>query len=150
MLFRSAGPGTGAERHVMRMLESELGLTRQQAELFRAHRHQHFRTHYQLSEEIFNCKKLLMETITTDTSADNELAALAAKMGDLYTRRELKTVRHFNKLKTLCTPEQQEKLKSLLRELLPRSQRMMHERRGSPRGRGRGRSRLRELQQQER
>ena len=68
-------------------------------------------------------KKEIMDELFTDQPNEEKLEGLTQKIGQLESKREMLTFRHFLNMKSVCTIEQKEKFQFLLHDVLRRDQR---------------------------
>ena len=114
--------GGNEKVRMQEMLKEELGFSNDQAAQFLSLRKNHHEKKMQLDDELMLVKKeMLSEAMYFDNSniSDSLLNLSLEKQGQL----EIITFQHFQKLKQICTPEQQEKLFELVHKLIGPSQR---------------------------
>ena len=99
------------------MLQKELGFDKMQTEQYLKMRQEHRSQAQQLDNEIRQLKKQMFDEVLEDSPqpllSDSLLRLVQEKQADL----EQLTFQHFLDLKKLCKPEQQNKLKLLMREV---------------------------------
>lgn len=121
-LARGPGNGENEKVRIQEMLKEELGFSNDQAEQFLALRKNHLENTMRLDDELMLVKKEMLEEAmySNDSSISDSLLNLSLeKQGQL----EIITFQHFQKLKQICTPEQQEKLFELMHRLIGPPQR---------------------------
>jgi len=118
------------EKHVMSMLQRELGLTEKQSQRIHHKRMMHFDHIRNLNSKIIQLKREMLEESFSTPVDSARIHELARKIGSLQREKEIETVNHFNQLHTVCNQEQQCRFRSLMDEiLLPEDQ---HERQNCP------------------
>ena len=96
----------------------ELGLRPEQMEAFRkANRTFNPRVH-QLSMEMANMRREMVNELGKDNPDRPKLDSLAAAFGDLHRQLKEQTINYYMDLRSVCTPEQQQKLHMLFRTML--------------------------------
>jgi len=102
---------------IQKMLKEELGFSIEQTEQFLAIRSSHKEMANDLSEKIMILRKEMFEDAMYSDKpsiSDSLLNLSLEKQGQI----EIQTFEHFQKLKEICTPEQEEKLFELMHNLL--------------------------------
>jgi Spy/CpxP family protein refolding chaperone len=117
-------PETGHRREGLRILEKELNLSVEQITLFKEIRKQHFDKRKRLQEEVHTLRGELMDELFKPEPDTVAIKMLAVQIGAKETEKEQCMFEHFMELKSACTPEQQGKFESLMKKVLPKSQRM--------------------------
>ena len=113
------GPPNPVEekKRTEKMLQKELGFDKMQTEQYLKMRQEHRSQAQQLDNEIRQLKKQMFDVVLEDSPqpllSDSLLRLVQEKQADL----EQLTFQHFLDLKKLCKPEQQNKLKLLMREV---------------------------------
>lgn len=118
------GQDPGRADRVMHFLRNELDLSRDQVKHFIQLRRNHFEAVQQIETEMKDIKKKMMDELFTAQPDEKKLEALAQTIGQLESRRELITFRHFMELKGVCKEEQREKFEFLLQNVIQREQRL--------------------------
>lgn len=100
------------------ILDAELNFNDEQKEKHRTLKENHFKQMRILTEEIHKNKKDLFNRLSEPTYDSLEVKALCNKIGSLQSDLEELTFYHFNDIKSICTPEQKEKLKEVNKKLI--------------------------------
>jgi periplasmic protein CpxP/Spy len=103
-------------------LAKELGVNEAQAPRFRALRDQQLVQTDSLKSAIHELSLQMVDEIFSASPDSVHMAALADSIGAGHALLERKLFDHFRELKTLCGPEQQNRLRQLLVDVLRRSQ----------------------------
>jgi Spy/CpxP family protein refolding chaperone len=143
--YQRGGPPPQAPRQadqrqesVSQFLNRELQLTDDQKKEFERLRKEHFEASTRLSKEIRESKKALFDQVMAPASDKAAIEKLTKQIGDKQGQLELLLFNHFTALRSKCTPEQQERFKIILHDILD----LMHpqnqggERAQRPRGEG--------------
>jgi len=104
--------------NVNRFLERELNLTPEQAEQFREMRRRHAAEQQALQEEIRGLKKAEMDELLTAQPDPAKSESLAAAIGAKETEKERRLFAHLQGLMALCRPDQQERFRAIMGELI--------------------------------
>ena len=99
-------------------LKQELQFSDEQVEKFLAMQDSFLKENHDLQRQIGDCHKELYQSIIKNTEVNE--AELYAKVGELTSLKEEKTVSYFKELKQLCTPRQQKKIDMLIGQILMR------------------------------
>jgi Spy/CpxP family protein refolding chaperone len=108
------GPGP-----VQHFLEAELQLTQEQAQQFARLRQEHSQAAKALNDAGHQLKGTLLNEVFTDAPDVEKVTRLAEEIGQKQTELELLLFQHFLALKSLCSPEQADRLQSLIHEIVP-------------------------------
>jgi Spy/CpxP family protein refolding chaperone len=119
------------QESVSQFLNRELLLTDDQKKEFERLRKEHFEASTRLSKEIREAKKALFDQVMAPASDKTAIEKLTQQIGDKQGELELLLFNHFTALRSKCTPEQQERFKIILHDILD----LMH-----PQNQGRERS----------
>ena len=111
---------------IMGFVKHELALTDKQAEQFSTQRRIFFDEMNPLMQQIHELRLKLTEAVFADQPSEDSVYSLINRITEIEQKREEAMFNHIQKLRTICTPEQQRKLKRLMREV------MMHTRREMP------------------
>jgi len=117
-------PGADKMR-IQQMLKKELGFDLTQTEQYLKMRHEHREKSRHLEMEIRELKKEMFDEVLQENPQPVLSDSLLKLVQEKQAYLEQLTFQHFLDLKKLCKPEQQDKLKLLMRELF---------RQNSPRG----------------
>lgn len=98
------------EKRVERYLQKELDLSDEQFEAMHKFRAAHFQEKKTLIKEIRKFKRAFLESIDQNTIDSIQIDRYVQKIGLLEEKKERQFVEHLKQLKTVCTPEQQQKL----------------------------------------
>jgi protein CpxP len=103
---------------VNRFLEQELHLAPEQTAEFREMRRSHTAEQQAIQDEIRRLKKAEMDELLTAQPDQAKGEALAAAIGAKETEKEKLLFAHLRNLMALCRPEQQERFRSIMGELI--------------------------------
>jgi Spy/CpxP family protein refolding chaperone len=105
---------------VQRYMERQLNLSPRQREEMAKLRDAHFTRADVLNEEINRIRKEIMDELFNSSPDTEKVEKLAVQLGGKQGDLEKLTFSHFLDLLTLCQPQQKQKLKTLLSDLLER------------------------------
>jgi Spy/CpxP family protein refolding chaperone len=128
------GTGRGFEHYIQRRLNLDEAQSQQYQALMRETR----RNQRAIIHEMDRKRDSLMQEIASENSDTTTMNRLAGEIGNLHARLKHNTIEHFQKLRSICTPEQRPALNELIRGMAERQ--MPQHRRSRPHG-GRGRNR---------
>lgn len=103
---------------VQHFLKKELGLTDKQSEQFKEFRDQHFAQSFAIRKDIHRLKKEITDELFTSTPDTEKVEKLANEIGAKESELEKLLFHHFQDLMSVCQPEQKEKFKALVHDLL--------------------------------
>jgi Spy/CpxP family protein refolding chaperone len=103
---------------VQRFLEKELSLTPEQAERFRESRRRHAERSQAVRDQVLELRKDMIMAILADTPDTALAGQLADRIGALQMETDRLLVSHFMELQSICRPEQRERLRYLMHDLL--------------------------------
>ena len=129
---RMDGPPRGNE--VFEFLTKELQLNKQQEQKYSELRDEHQLAHREIREKIRTAKDSLFSLMQHPPVADSVLKAMSERSAGYEAELDVVTFRHFEKLRAICTIEQQKKFDLLIKEVLQR----MGGPKGPPPGQGQG------------
>jgi Spy/CpxP family protein refolding chaperone len=114
--------GIGGREHdiALQFLEETLKLTPQQKEDTAKFREDHFLKTDALRKEINQFRRQIMDEVLASSPDKEKVELLATQLGEKQGDLEKVTFYHFLNLYNLCQPEQKEKFRSLMSELLDR------------------------------
>ncbi len=112
-------------------LTKELNLNKQQQEQFDVLRREHRSKTEALREKVKAAKDELFELIKEPNATDSAKQLAARGVSMLTEEIDINTVNHFQKVRALCTPEQQQKFDGIIRQL---TRMMANQRPGRPQG----------------
>jgi hypothetical protein len=121
---RRAGDGQPHQKErdparLQQLLKEELGFDKAQTEQFLQSRRLHMEQVAQLEDQVRLLKKQMFDKVLGDNPqpifSDSLLKLTQEKQADI----EQLTFQYLLNLKKICTPEQQKKLQSLMRDMLP-------------------------------
>ena len=128
------GTGRGFEHYIQRRLNLDDTQSRQYQALMRETR----RNQRAIIHEMDRKRDSLMQEIASENSDSTRMDRLAGEIGNLHARLKHNTIDHFQKLRSICTPEQIPALNEMIRGM---SSRQMPQHRQDRPQRGRGRNR---------
>ena len=102
-------------------IEKELGLSDEQNRKFGESRKMHVIRTQDIAREIHMRKKLLFDELFQSSPDTSKIKKLSEEIGMMQTGLEMVNNVHILELKSICNPEQQEKLKFLFNEMLEKS-----------------------------
>ncbi|WP_185716182.1 Spy/CpxP family protein refolding chaperone [Larkinella knui] len=97
-------------------LSKTLGFSEEQRAKYRAMRQRHFQTIRPLLDSMRQERKRFFGQVSDSTQTDAVLMQQARQMGEKTARLDVLTLRHFQQVSALCTPEQRQKLRQVLAE----------------------------------
>lgn len=101
------------------LLKKKLNLTDDQLQQFRDLRENHFEETKEIGNEIHNLKRELSEEVFKETQNQVEVEKFIEQIGQLEMKMEKEKFKHFLELKSICTPEQQQKFREIFKEIMP-------------------------------
>lgn len=101
----------------------ELGLNEEQARMVHDLREHHFRKTDSLRFEISSLNRELMEELFDPSSESVRVQALSTALGEKHAEFERDVYEHWQKVKEICGPYQEERLKRMVLEISDRSKR---------------------------
>ncbi|MCP4569255.1 MAG: periplasmic heavy metal sensor [FCB group bacterium] len=124
-VIKPTKPALPAERqgNPNKFLEMELQLTEDQVEAFRELRQQHERETQEIRRDIHRLSKDIVDELFRPQSDTALVTILSDEIGRKQAEFERVLYSHFDGLKQVCRPDQQEKLRGLLFEMLERTKR---------------------------
>lgn len=114
--FMKDGPPPPLEK----LMKKELNLTDAQAKQFEQIREGHFEKFDAINTEISDLKKQILNEVLRQNPDTAKVNVLAERIGGRNAENEKAAFYHFHKLYMLCTPEQQQKLKIILFDMVGR------------------------------
>ena len=109
-----------------KFLEKELNLSEEQNKKFEESRDKHHKLTKALHEEIYVLKEQLINELFSTKIDSSKIKKLSEEIGMKQTELEMQNNVHVLELKSICKPEQQEKLSLLFNEMLNRSRLDVH------------------------
>jgi Spy/CpxP family protein refolding chaperone len=103
---------------VVAFVERELGLTDAQKKIFSDLREKHMQKMTAIAREQHELRRSMFDLLKQESPDQDEVRRKADAIGQKETEVALETFDHFRQLRTSCTPEQQIKLDSIIREVL--------------------------------
>ncbi|MGV3558021.1 Spy/CpxP family protein refolding chaperone [Larkinella arboricola] len=97
-------------------LSKTLGLSDEQRTVYRAMRQKHFQTIRPLLDSLRQERRRFFALVDDSTQTDGQLMLRARQLEEKNARLDVLTLRHFQQVSALCTPEQRNKLKQVLAE----------------------------------
>lgn len=101
------------------LLKKKLNLTDEQLQKFRDLRENHFEETKEIGNEIHNLKRELSEEVFKETYNQEEVEKIIERIGQFEMQMEKEKFKHFLELKSICTPEQQQKFREIFKEIMP-------------------------------
>ncbi len=98
-------------------LLTELNLSEEQKKKFKESREKHHKLSIVLHEEIFVLKEQLINELFSTEVDSTKIKKLSEEIGLKQTELEMQNNAHILELKSICKPEQQEKLSLLFNEM---------------------------------
>ena len=99
-------------------IEKELNLTEAQSKAFTELRLKHQGDMRKIQDDIFQLSKDLVEELFKPSPDSNTIVSISEDIGRKQADFEKLMFFHFNKLKEICEPEQREKLRQMLFEII--------------------------------
>ena len=112
--------GPGPKGEVKDFLVKELKMDSVQQEKFEVLREEHHHAVDSLRAEVRQAKDHLFDLVKDNTATDSLKLATAEEVSRITEKIDLITLDHFQKLRAICTPEQQIKFDELLHEVVNR------------------------------
>lgn len=136
ILFIHRGPHEG--RHdgpeqrgnMFEFLTKELQLTKPQQDAYDSLRNEHHAATMKLQDSIRAAKDALFNMLQQSNTSEDMISAASNKAAALNAQLDVLTFHHFQKLRALCTPEQQKKFDGIIQEAI----RGMGRQQGPPQG----------------
>jgi hypothetical protein len=100
-------------KNVDRFLDKELGLNSDQENKFNEFRREHFETTIKFQNKIGRFKREILAESFNQKPDMQKIAIMTDSIGSLQKGYETFLSEHFQKLASVCTPEQREKLKDI-------------------------------------
>jgi Spy/CpxP family protein refolding chaperone len=104
-------------KNVTAILEEKLGLNRDQADQIKRIRASFFEKEKMISESIRNERDSMNTSMFNKSTDETLVKSLAKKISDNEYKMEILRFEQAQELKTVCTPEQLEKLETLILEI---------------------------------
>ncbi|GAA4398970.1 hypothetical protein GCM10023187_10180 [Nibrella viscosa] len=95
-------------------LSRELNFSEEQRKQYRALRDEHFKIIRPMLEEIHESRKRFFQQVNDTTLTDAQLQQQAEQLETKLAQIDVKTFRHFQQVRALCTPEQRARLTEVL------------------------------------
>jgi hypothetical protein len=112
-------PGPRGEQ-VFEFVTKELGLDSVQQKAYAALRTEHQQGSKALQDSIRIAKDVFFGSLKDSSVSDATIMSQGQKVADAEERLEMLTFRHFQKLRTLCRPDQQQKFDKIIEDVLHR------------------------------
>ena len=109
------GQGRGG---MFEYLSKELNLTKQQQDAYDSLRNEHQKATRQIQDSIRNAKDALFSMLGKDSVSNEAITMQSNKAAALSAQLDIITFRHFEKVRALCTPDQQKKFDGIIQEAL--------------------------------
>ncbi|MGM9507341.1 Spy/CpxP family protein refolding chaperone [Larkinella sp. GY13] len=95
-------------------LSKTLGFSEEQRTKYRAMRQNHFKTIRPLLDSMRQERQRFFRQVNDSTQTDAQLTQQARQLEEYSVRLDVLTLRHFQQVSALCTPEQRQKLQKVL------------------------------------
>jgi len=115
--FRDTSRKDRPER-TMRFFQHELGFTDEQVADFAEQRRIFFDEMKPIIKQIHDLRMELTDAIFADQPEEDRVRILIGQISELEQKREFAMFSHIKQVSALCTPEQQIKLKDLMRDVM--------------------------------
>ena len=126
-------PRGGPEKgNMFEYLSKELNLTKQQQDAYDTLRNEHQKAVGQIQDSIRIAKDALFSMLGKDSVSNEALAQQSNKAAALSAQLDIITFRHFEKVRALCTPDQQKKFDGIIQEALRSKGRQGPQKQGPP------------------
>ena len=99
-------------------LEHELSFDRHQTDLYKEMREEHFSKARSLKESVKELKEAYFNDLADTNITDEELTKKAITMETKMAELDVLTFKHFQKVRQMCTPEQQKKFDTIIMHVL--------------------------------
>jgi Spy/CpxP family protein refolding chaperone len=107
------------QQRVSQFMHNELNLSPEQRDIFRESSQEYFHSMKDISSDIKDIKKKIYNEIFESKYPDNEkVDKLLDKLNKKQKELEKEQIKHFQNLKEVCNPEQEEKLKEIMNEMI--------------------------------
>lgn len=127
--------GPGGQQDGQKIMAERLGLSEEQAEQVERIRNEHFMRTRPLQDDMHKIRLDLLNEIFKDEPDEVKIQEMFSEIGDKQVRFEKNLYRHFQELKEVCSPQQMQELKMMLRDLIERTRpRDLQHHRPGPRG----------------
>jgi Spy/CpxP family protein refolding chaperone len=109
-----------ARRHgqISRFFKEELKLTPEQEKAFKVSRHQFFRNSRIIFDSLEKTNRLIIEELCKPQPDSAILYHLSDQIGNLHAKWKHESIRNLLNLRSICTPEQVQKLNTINAELI--------------------------------
>lgn len=97
-------------------LSKTLGLSDEQRSQYRVMRQKHFQAIRPLLDSLRQERRRFFALVDDSTQTEAQLIGRARQLEEKNARLDVLTLRHFQQVSALCTPEQRQKLKQVLAE----------------------------------
>ncbi|GAB3497460.1 hypothetical protein GCM10027341_17580 [Spirosoma knui] len=98
-------------------LSRQLNFSDEQRERYQALRQRYFEQRQKLNEQVRPERREFFEQVYDTTKTDAELLTQAQEYHTQLAQLDVITLRHFQQVATICTPEQREKLRKIVSEM---------------------------------
>jgi len=99
----------------------ELDLDNEQKEKFILYRNDHIQQMREISEEIYDYKKMLLSEAFSNNENDSVISLIVDTISDLQERLEYVNISHISRMKAICNPSQIEKLETVFSDMILKS-----------------------------
>ncbi|MFW5658209.1 MAG: Spy/CpxP family protein refolding chaperone [bacterium] len=108
-------PGTG---NAQQIITRELNLSPEQFDRFKEYRQRYMIKSREIVRELNEQRQMMLDELSEDNPDSVYLNEIAKTIGILHQQLKEETIVNFLNLKSICTPEQQEKLEHLFRKMM--------------------------------
>lgn len=114
-------------------LSKRLGFTADQTQQYEELRKEHRAEKKELQKQVDEMRKQVFQLSRSDQESSVVADSLTNEIGVLVAEMELDTYQYFTDIRAICTPEQLQKLDSLVQNMIRSRSSKKDDRRGSPR-----------------
>jgi protein CpxP len=118
MILSPKPSGRKSRAEVVAFVERELGLTDAQKKIFADLREKHIQRMTIIAREQHELRRSMFDLLKQESPDEAVIRQKADSIGQRETEVALETFDHFRQLRAACTPEQQKKLDTVIREVL--------------------------------
>jgi len=111
-------PRTERPARMANFFQHELGLTGEQVEKFDLQRDAFFKEIKPIMKQVRDLRMQLTDAVFAAQPDENLVKNLISQISDLDQKREMAIFDHIKQVRAICTPEQQGKLKDLMRDVM--------------------------------
>ena len=122
LLLKNNNPATNSKKNTTDKTPqwySEVGLNEKQIDTFKILREEFFKEAKPIWQEIRQLKDSLYHTMEKPET-DSSVISIIAKINEKNTMADLRLYRHFSRLRTMCTPDQQVRFDTIVPKMVNR------------------------------